>query len=346
MMKIKQSSLKRLFRFFNILCAIPIFLSCNSNPLDVDVSDIEVQLTVQRMDKDLMDYSGNDYGELNKQMMQKYGVLYEIWMTNMLGEVSPLDPLAPESLKLFLNHPDMTEIFKEINLKFNDFSPYEEKFKECFQYYKYYFPDSVVPTIITFYSNFNANVFPYDNHLAIGLDMYLGADHPIVNSIPKDMFPQYIKDRMDEKYLVADGMKFWLLSKFANEEQSDFLSTIVSLGKVMYLLDCVLPNEKDEIKIGYTEAQLLWCKDFETKIWQTIVDEKVLYSKDKMVIMQYLNEGPFTKDYPHESPSRLGVWLGWQIVRDYMEYTGASVDELLKQKSAKVILKHYSQGER
>jgi len=346
MIKIKQSYFKWVNNAFKMLVGSFLLISCNSNPLDINVSDVEVQFEVQRMEKDLFTAENNNYQSLNLKLIKKYGILYEKWMTSMLGEVSPYDPYASESLKMFLNHPDMVEIFQEIDVKFGDFSNYTLQFEQCFKYYNHYFPDSTLPTIITFYSNFNANVLPYDNNIAIGLDMYLGPNHPIVNSIPKDVFPQYLKDRMDEKYLVADAMKFWLLSKFADEEQKDFLNTIVNLGKVMYLLDCIMPNEKDEIKIGYTESQLSWCYGFEKKIWQTIVDEKVLYSKDKLIITQYLSEGPFTKGFPHESPSRVGVWLGWQIVRDYMQQTGSTLQELLNQTSAKVILKSYSQGDR
>lgn len=346
MIKIKQSYFKWINNAFKMLVVYFSFVGCNSNPLDVNVNHVDVQFEVKRMEKDLFSVENNNYQSLNLKLIKKYGILYEKFMTSMLGEVSPYDPNAPESLKMFLNHPDMLEIFGEINKKFDDFSAYSSQFEQCFKYYKFHFPDSSLPTIITFYSNFNANVLPYDNNIAIGLDMYLGPNHPIVSSIPKDIFPQYLKERMDEKYLVADAMKFWLLSKYADEEQADFLNTIVNLGKVMYLLDAVMPNVKDEIKIGYSEEQLAWCYNFEKLIWQTIVDEKVLYNKDKLIITQYLSEGPFTKGFPHESPSRLGVWLGWQIVRDYMQQTQSSIDDLLKQKSAKVILKSYSQGDR
>jgi hypothetical protein len=327
-----------------------LITSCKNNPLDVDVSGIEVELVFDRMEQQIFDpslQSIKEYEMRNMELYSRYGLLYEIWLTKMLGEPHPTEPMAGEYLKQFAQHPDMVEINEEIQHKFGDFASYEKEFTKAFQYYKYYFPDSTLPRIVTFYSNFNANVFPVDGDLGVGLDMYLGSNHPIVKSLPKDMFPQYLVNRMDEKYLVSDAMKFFLLSKYTREHQGDdFLTTIVELGKVMYLLDAVLPFEKDEVKMGYTTQELLWCQEFEVQIWRTIVDEGVLYSKDKIVITQFLNEGPFTKGLPPESPSRVGVWLGWQIVRDYMYTTGASIHELLAQHNAKTILKHYSQGER
>lgn len=327
--------------------AILGFVSCESNPLDVDVSDIEVDMKVDRMEEELFDVS-QDYMVKNESLWQKYGMLYDAFMVDMLGEVSPQNPQAPMSLEGFVQHPDMQEIYSDIESKFGDFDSYEMKIEESFKYYKYYFPDSIVPDLVTFYSNFNSNVFPYYNRIGIGLDMYLGADHELVKSLPNDIFPQYIKDKMNSEYMVADVMKAWLMNRFFEELHSgdDFLSSIITLGKIMYLLDAMMPFEDDYVKFGCTPEQMEWCRFHEKNIWNTIVDEQVLYSKDKAVILQYVSDGPFTKGMPHESPGRVGVWLGWQIVRDYVEQNELSVFDLLKPVGPKVVLKSYSQGER
>jgi uncharacterized protein YjaZ len=50
---------------------------------------------------------------------------------------------------------------------------------------------------------------------------------------------------------------------------------------------------------------------------------------------------------PHESPAQVGIWLGWQIVRDFMKYNEEiTITEMLQISDARVILKSYSQGER
>jgi hypothetical protein len=38
-----------------------------------------------------------------------------------------------------------------------------------------------------------------------------------------------------------------------------------------------------------------------------------------MLIKKYIDEAPFTATVSQESPGRLGVWLGWQIVQSYMD---------------------------
>jgi uncharacterized protein YjaZ len=44
-----------------------------------------------------------------------------------------------------------------------------------------------------------------------------------------------------------------------------------------------------------------------------------------------LNEGPFTVGLPEKSPDRLGQFLGWKIVREFMEQNESiSFNELIK----------------
>jgi hypothetical protein len=177
--------------------------------------------------------------------------------------------------------------------------------------------------------------------------MYLGMDNEHVKKIPQDILPQFIKEDMNKKYLVSDGMKYWLLNHFYDEKVGDdFASKIIELGKIMYLLDAMLPNVSDDIKINYTEKELEWVQTHEENIWKTLVDEKVLYTKNPMVINQYIVDGPFTKGLPDVSPSKVGVWVGWQIVRDYVKENDVDVLSLLKEKNSLKILRSYKHGNR
>jgi len=255
------------------------------------------------------------------------------------------DPMASTYLSTFLENEDMQNLYSEIKTKFNDFSIYEKEFTEALKHYKFYFPDSSLPKIVTFYSNFNANALPLDNQLCIGLDMYLGRDSENIKLIPTETLPQFIKDKMEAKFLVSDGVKYWLFNQYFDESGDDFLSNIIAAGKIMYLTDAMLPEEKDAIKMGYSEEELLWCVENQQNIWQIIVNEQLLYSKDQNKIKQYTSNGPFTKGLPEDSPARVGVWLGWQMVRDYVEENNISVVDLLAETNARKILKSYNPDE-
>ena len=160
---------------FSGLCLSIFLTSCSNNPLDIDVSDQEVNLQLERMEQDLFSNKIASTIERNKILAEKYGLLYEAFMMDMIGEGSPYDADAAGYLKNFVEHQDMQSIYKSIDKKFHNFDSYHARIEESFKYYKHYFPDSTLPRIITFYSNFNANIFPYEHNLAVGLDMYLGS---------------------------------------------------------------------------------------------------------------------------------------------------------------------------
>ncbi len=89
-------------------------------------------------------------------------------------------------------------------------------------------------------------------------------------------------------------------------------------GKLMYYLDLVLPDEEDSTKIGFTAAQLQWCRDNEDEIWKFLASEDLLFSNKTEHLRKYINDAPYSYGMPEESPGRVAVWVGWQIVRSYM----------------------------
>lgn len=58
-----------------------------------------------------------------------------------------------------------------------------------------------------------------------------------------------------------------------------------------------------------------------------------MYDNNIKNYQRIIEEAPFTKFYEEidrESPGRVGQWIGWQIVRSYMENNNATIDQLLK----------------
>ena len=79
------------------------------------------------------------------------------------------------------------------------------------------------------------------------------------------------------------------------------------------------PAVDEHLKFRYSKEELEWCNSNEMNIWEVIINSNLLYSKDKKQITPFISEAPFTKGLPQESPSKVGVWLGYKIVKDYVE---------------------------
>jgi uncharacterized protein YjaZ len=94
-----------------------------------------------------------------------------------------------------------------------------------------------------------------------------------------------------------------------------------------------LPDYTDAERIGYTEDHIKWCQENESYMWEYFVSNKMLYSSDPKLPNRFINLAPFSKFYleiDNETPGRVGQWVGWQIVRSYMQNNEVSVIQLLK----------------
>src|SRR5690606_6262151 len=180
--------------------------------------------------------------------------------------------------------------------------------------------DSLVPRIITFNSGFNYGIFPTDSVLGVGLEWFIGSEHPVIGMLAPEAFPQYVKERMQPQMLVPSAVKGWLLVHYMPDVQgADLLAHLVATGKVMALLDALLPDVQLHLKMAFTSDQLAWCEANEFNIWKEIVNNEMLYSKKPADIGRLMNDGPFTNGFPRESPGHIGEWIGYRMVRPYME---------------------------
>ena len=69
------------------------------------------------------------------------------------------------------------------------------------------------------------------------------------------------------------------------------------------------------------------------------MDNELLYTKENSEIIKFMGEAPFTQGFPEGSPGRIGHYLGWQIVKAYMEKNSeVTISELMQEKDFQKIL--------
>ena len=104
----------------------------------------------------------------------------------------------------------------------------------------------------------------------------------------------------------------------------------------------MLPDLEDHKKIKYTEQEYEWSVVSEYDIWKYVVEQNYIYSKDIKLLVRYFNEAPTTVGLDG-SPSRMGQFLGWRIIKSYMEKNPeVTVRELIAEKNETKILKSYN----
>jgi len=328
-------------RFLFFICLTSLMTGCSGDPLDVNVSDIEVDIQFERFEQKMFAAkSPQEMKKINDELLISGGELYEYYVWDMLRAGDPHDDSAGVYLYYFVSDSMMNVIVDDINTTFNDFPQQEEQITNAFKHFKYHFPDKTVPEkIITYNSAFNYGVVSTDKYIGVGLEMYLGADNPIIQKIG---FPQFMKAKMSKDYMLVDICHSWLISNVMGEDKGEtFLTSALYYGKLRYAVDALLPDLEDHFKIRYTQEEYDWALASEYNIWQFLVDMEYIYSSESKVKLRYFEEAPTTVDM-EGSPGRIGQFIGWQIVKQYMEKNpDVTVEQLLNETNEGKILKAY-----
>ncbi|MEI8007370.1 MAG: hypothetical protein WCI48_14285 [Bacteroidota bacterium] len=301
------------------------------NALDADVSKIDCPpVTIGRYDLDLFNANNADLQSNLKKIQPKYRLF--------LGD-SPDDPARLAPLKEYLASPRNQDFITAVRLKYPEVKNTEDGLRDAFRHFKYYFPSFHIPAVYAFISggDYEYPVQYSDSVLLIGFDNYLGKDF---KPYKEDGVSIFRVNRMDEEYIVPDCVRLLAASSFpVVTGGGSLLDIMVEAGKRLYFQDAILPSAPARIKIGYTAAQYEWITKNEKQVWAAIIENRMLYSNDGKIIRVFTSDGPFTAEFGKESPPLLGNWIGWQIIKKYMERNPeVSLSELLKEKDSQKIL--------
>ncbi|UMY66799.1 MULTISPECIES: gliding motility lipoprotein GldB [unclassified Flavobacterium] len=217
-----------------------------------------------------------------------------------------------------MTHPQWRELYNEVQKRFPDFNKQTAEIEDLFRHIKYYYPKTPTPTVVTLINemDYNTKVLYRDGLVLISLELYLGKDHKFYD------YPEYLRQNFEPGQMMPDIAAAFAATKLPELTENTLLAQMVRAGKELYMKDLLLPNYSDAAKIGYTDAQIAFCKENEGVIWTSFVEQKLLYSTDGRLGNRFINPAPFSKFYlevDNETPGRIGTWVGWQIVRAYME---------------------------
>jgi gliding motility-associated lipoprotein GldB len=317
-------------------------LSCNSKK-SVDISNIKLNIPIERFDQELSGLNSDSISEIAAVLRKKYTWFYDDYMEKMVGAGPTWDTVYYTNLRSILRNKDYLELSATVAQTFPSLEKQQLELNQAFRYIKYYYPKQKFPRLISFISGFAVQTPIGNDYIGIGLDMFLGKNGDRFYPALRQSIPQYISRRFNPENISPRVIEAFIREEMFLENDADrtLISKMVYNGKILYFMDSVLPAITDILKIGYSTEQLEWCKENEAGIWAYFLENDLLFESDYMKIQRYLSEAPFTPGLGENSSSapKLGVWTGWQIVRQYMEKNpDISVQQLMLEKDAQKIL--------
>lgn len=318
----------------SLIYILMLISACTNNTPRPDVSSFSNELKVERFEADLFGMDTLHPAEAIAKLKAQYGNFFDLYMFRITSLGSRDSLLMQQRILSFVTDTNFRNVANDISKTFGDFSEEKEQLTQAFKYYKYYFPDKSIPTIVTLLSAFSFPIVCDSFNLGIGLDMYLGKDYRYYYTLEPPL-PNYLRVQMEKKNVVCDAMKGWAMSDYQIDESSaKVIDMMVSEGRIITFLEYVLPDESDAMRLGFTQAQFDWCEKNEKMIWSFFVQNNLLFSADPNIMSKYTNDGPTTNGFPKDSPGNIGKYVGWKIVSAYMsKHPKTDLKQLMEEKS-------------
>jgi len=327
-----------------LLFTILIFLltQCQSDKNTPDISDIQVDISIRRFEKELFALDTNlvdvPFNVQAENLRQKYPQFMEVF-TKLIEDRSSMDTAFENHLERFVKFQGAQIVYDTALTKFSDLSFLEQDLEEAFKYFKFYFPNRPIPEVVSYVSFFSTGTFTYgDSLLGIGLDFFFGKTFPY----QYDIFPGYIQRTMDKPYLVSKAVEAVASNVAGQVYGNRLIDYMVANGKMLYVKSLLLPNAPDSILLEWTSQHIAWMEDpnNERELWTQIAKRDLLYSTRRTEFDKLIVPSPMGATWmPKESPGKTGNWIGWQIVKAYMKNNPTvTIEQLIRIEDAQLIL--------
>ncbi len=297
---------------------IIISASCRRDPYRVNLSGIDVNLEIRDLGGDIFGTPPNEMASKADELKQEYGRVLETY-SKVIGLGDPSDERWNEAFILFATDLRNLDLWDSVRHVWPDGGRLKKELEAAFRHYRYYFPEKIVPEVVTCISVFNNSIIVDDSLLMVSLDRYLGGGSPYY---PMLGIYSYQARKMAPDYTASDCIYAWASTEWDYNEAGygtrTLLNSMLHEAKLVYFTKRMIPSLPDTILFGFTGRQLDFCRSGEGMIWEYLLSKDLLFSSDAFLIRKFTGEAPFTSYFTEESPGRAVVWTGFRIIERYM----------------------------
>jgi gliding motility-associated lipoprotein GldB len=307
-----------------IFLVFVLFTACSKDSeKDVDVSHINMDVTIQRLEKDLFSLQSRD--EI-KRFLEENKLVAEYFLP------------FPDSAKVnkvfaLIRNEGLRKLYQDSEQAFGDLSGLQKEFEEAFKHIKHYYPSFKAPQIQTIVTGFGRDLLVSDSLIVIGLDYFIGG-----HAAFRPDAPAYILRTFQPEYIVPKVIL--LLSQKYNQTNAgdhSLLSDMIYFGKSYEFTSYMLPHVHDSLLIEYTSQQLDDSEKNRDIIWGHFIEKKLLFETSHFIKTRYVDPRPYTAEIGAKAPGAIGRWLGWEIVKAYMREQEATLPGLMQTENAQRI---------
>jgi gliding motility-associated lipoprotein GldB len=317
----------------SLICLI-VFSACSEKDEFCEeapnIYNVELNISLNNLSDDMI---GLDNQKVAMEFIQENPFVADYFFENRRFGSDSI--VAKSMVNIFSNPAYKDTLYQDVKSTFGDFTDLKSEFEQAFKYYKHYYPEVAVPQLEIVLAGLQKDLFVSDSLISIAADYFLGPDAAYVpNGVP-----DYILMRYEKEYIVP--MTMLLLTQKQNQtDQSDqtLLADMVFYGKSYYMTKMTIPCTPDSLLIGYTSKEMEDINKNEHIIWANFLENDLLYETSHFMKNKFIGERPKTFEISQQCPGRIGIWVGWQIVKSYMKNNPeVTLQELMENTDAQKI---------
>jgi hypothetical protein len=328
MLILYYKSLLKIVKFTSLISIIVGFLflqSCNKDKkkTDINIADIQVNNPIIRLDSVL--FSKKTDAEVLAFLVSNRTIAEAYFDTPQTGFAE-----LAKKLNSFVQNADLQQFYQKSinNTEGIKIDSLQTELNLAFRHIKYYYPKFSPPKIYTFFTGFaGKDILVSDSVIVIGLDYFVGKNAQFRPQVYDYQLAKYQKE-----YIVPSVLN-QLAIKYARVDPADksLLADMIFYGKCYQFSKTMQPNSPDSLIIGYTQNQLEETEISQEIVWGHFIDQKLLYETSPFKKVKYLDERPNTVEISPDCPGMIGRWLGWKIVKKFVENKPEQTFQILMQ---------------
>ena len=297
-----------------------------------EVSSVKINLAFESLEDSLPAFS-------NKTQLVHFLGQYQVLRDQFFNRQSyPGDSAFINELYQRFTNPHLDTLLKETHRVFGSDLELKGEFVKAFANLTYYYPEFRSPKIQTVITGLESDLMVSDSLVIVGLDYFLGK-----GSKYKPNMYEYLLKRYNKGFIVPSVVLLMGIdSRFnkVNPDDRTVLADMIAYGKAYYFTKQMLPCTPDSVLIGYTRKEIEESRKYENLIWSRFIEDQVLYATNHLVKQRYIGERPKTTEVGEQCPGRIGMWVGWQIVKKYMKtHPEVKLQQLMNMQNAAQLFK-------
>lgn len=326
--------MKSVLPVFFTAALLMIGCSADEETVCVEQPDITdpVNLSILHLEDSIL---GADSRDKLVSVLNDHPVVAEIFLRR---NQYPDDSIMIATLTQRFANPGIDTLAAEINRIFGDGQQLEAELETAYSNLRYYYPDVRIPEVKTVATGLDYDLFVSDSLVIVGLDFFLG---PEGKFRPAGLYNYMLKRYIPEAIVPSVMLLYGISPDFNKSDLSDktLLADMITFGKAFYFAKHMLPCTPDSVLLSYSADEVRETRENEAIVWAHFLENDLLFETNHEIKKKYVEERPKTFEIGEKAPGRIGQWLGWQIIKAYMERNpGTTLPELMALENPSQIL--------